>query len=200
MKITAIKQQVKRADRYSIYVDEKYSFSFGESELLASHLRLNQELSQQELEELRNKAVLDKAYDRSLNLISRRQRSEWELAHYLRGKEYEPGVIEATCSRLRERGYLNDAKFAGAWIRNRRMLKPTSKRRLSQELRAKRVSDEVIAEALGLDETDEMEVLRELVLKKRKLLRFHDDQKLMQYLARQGYSFDDIKSSLRGED
>ena len=44
MKITAIKQQVKRQDRYSIYGDGKYLFSFSESELLNSGIKIGQEL------------------------------------------------------------------------------------------------------------------------------------------------------------
>ena len=77
MKITDIKQQAKRADRYSIYVDEKYAFSLSDSELLNLGLHVGQEFGAGELEDLKDKAVLDKAYDRALNLIARRPRSRW---------------------------------------------------------------------------------------------------------------------------
>ena len=45
MKITSIKQQVKRADRYSIYVDDKYSFSLSEQELLSIKIKVGQEVT-----------------------------------------------------------------------------------------------------------------------------------------------------------
>lgn len=196
MKITAIKQQVKRQDRYSIYGDGKYLFSFSETELLNSGIKIGQELDQANLEALKAKAVLDKAYDRSLNLISRRMRSEWELRDYLKRKEYDEGVQDAVVARLEDRGYINDTEFAKRWVENRRLLKAMSKRRLSQELRQKRIKDEIIQLTLDADETDELEVLRDLVERKRKQTKYKEDVKLMQYLARQGFSYDTIKRAM----
>lgn len=199
MKITDIKQQVKRTDRYSIYVDEKYTFSLGESELLATGLRINQEFTEPELEALKQKAIIDKGYDRALNLISRRPRSEWELHDYLKRKDYDEQTAQQIINKLNERGYVDDNDFAKRWVESRRLLKATSKRRLTQELRQKRVSGEIIDEVLAADETDEREVLRELIARKRQQSRYQDDLKLMQYLSRQGYNYDDIKSALYEE-
>jgi regulatory protein len=196
MKITAIKQQVKRQDRYSIYVDEKYLFSFSENELINSGLKVRQELSEQELLGLKDQAVLGKAYDRTLNLVSHRPRSEWELRDYLKRKDYDEDVITQTLVRLNERGYVNDLDFAQRWVESRRLLKTTSKRRLAQELRQKRIADDIISQVLESDETDERQVLRELIERKRKQTKYQDNLKLMQYLSRQGFSYDDIKSTL----
>lgn len=200
MKITDIKRQVKRADRYSLYGDGKYIFSLSERELLHQGLRVGLEIDSQELSVLQDKAVLDKAYDSALNLIMRRPRSQWEMREYLKRKAYEPEQIEIVLNMLSERNYLNDVDFASRWVENRRLLKSTSKRRLVQELRAKRVADDIITEVLQADETDERQVLRDLVAKKRTQTRYQDTQKLMQYLARQGYSYDDIKTVLGEEE
>jgi len=197
VKITAIKQQVKRPDRYSIYIDGKYGFSLSEAELLQTKLRLNQEFSQAELQQLKQTAVLDKAYDRTLNLISHRLRSEWELRDYMRRKDYEPDVIEATIERLKAREYVNDEVFARRWVENRRLLKATSKRRLAQELKQKRINEEVIQHVLAADETDEQAVLKELIARKRKQAKYQDELKLMQYLARQGFTYENIKTALQ---
>ena len=194
MKITDIKQQVKRADRYSIFVDGKYAFSFSESELLASKLRIGQEFTETEVEELKDRAIIDKGYDMALNLIIRRPRSEWELRDYLKRKKYDPTVSGYVLDRLKQRGYVDDMDFARRWVENRRLLKATSKRRLMQELRQKRVADEIIHSVLEADETDEQQVLRDLIERKR--TKYQDDLKLMQYLVRQGYNYADIKSTL----
>lgn len=196
MKITDIKQQVKRHDRYSIYVDGKYVFSFSESELLNLGLRIGQEFEAGELEKLKKTAVEDKAYMRSLDLLARRARSEWELRDYLRRKDYETDTIEKIVNRLSEAGYVNDKKFAEAWVNNRRLLKATSKRKLWQELKQKRVPEDSINEVLAEDETDEQQVLKDLIAKKRNQSRYQDDQKLIAYLLRQGYNYDDIKTVL----
>lgn len=196
MKITDIKQQVKRQDRYSIFVDDKYLFSLSENELMQSGIRVNKEYSEAELEQLKQTAVLDKAYMRSLDLIMRRQRSDWEVRDYLKRKDYEPEIIEQTIERLKNAGYVDDAKFAQSWIRNRRLLKSTSKRKLSQELKQKRVDDATINIALEDDETDEKDVLTELIEKKKSQSRYKEEEKLIAYLLRQGFNYDDIKQAL----
>ena len=84
-------------------------------------------------------------------------------------------------------------------MRNRRLLKAVSKRRLMQELRQKRIADDVIQQVLAEDETDDRNVLRELVERKRRQSKYQDNLKLMQYLARQGFSYDDIKAALADE-
>ena len=94
MKITAIKQQVKNPGRYSVFVDEKYSFSLSELALVNSELKLNQELSKDELAKLKEESDLDKAYNRVLNLLARRARSEWEIRDYLKRKKYEQDTID----------------------------------------------------------------------------------------------------------
>lgn len=195
-KVTDIKQQIKRQDRYSIFIDGKYSFSLSENELMQSGIRLNREYTTTELEELKQTAVLDKAYMRSLDMLSRRARSEWELRDYLRRKDYEPEVIEQIIARLKKSQYIDDYNFAKAWVDNRRLLKATSKRKLSQELKQKRVEQSVIDEVLEEDDTDELTVIRELIVKKRTQSRYQDDQKLIAYLLRQGFSYGDVKDAL----
>jgi regulatory protein len=194
MKITAIKQQVNRADRYSIYIDEKYICSFSGSELLNHGLHVGQELTALELKSLKNDAVVDGAYYRSLDLIMRRARSEGELRDYLKRKEYPLEIIDGVVNKLAQSGYVDDADFARRWIENRRLLKSTNKLQLRKELKQKRVAEDVIDAALQDDVTDERQVLRDLVEKKRS--RYPDKLKLMQYLARQGYRYDDIKTIL----
>lgn len=200
MKITDIKQQVKRQERYSIFVDDKYSFSLSENALMKSGIRIGREYSQAELDELQDTAVLDKAYMRSLDLLSRRARSEWELRDYLKRKDYGPEVIEKIIGRLGEAGYIDDYKFAVSWVESRHLLKNISSRKLWQELKQKRIPDEVINQVLEEDETDELETLKNLVAKKRSQSRYQDDQKLMAFLMRQGYRYDDVKTAMAEPD
>lgn len=202
MKITDIKQQVKNQERYSIYVDGKFSFGLSELALMNSGLRVGKELAAEELNELKDTAKSDKAYNQTLGLIARRPRSEWEIREYLKRKEHDPEFIDSIVERLYGSKWLNDTEFAKRWVENRRLLKSTSKRRLQRELKAKRVSDDVIQQVLEEDETDEKEVLADLVARKRKQTRYRDNEKLMAYLMRQGYNYGDVKDAinLQGED
>lgn len=196
MKITAIKQQEKRKDRYSVFVDDKYAFSLSETALLDSRIASGQELDKAELKAFKQLSTDDKAYGNALRYVTMRLRSEWEMRDYFRRKEVAEPVADQIITKLRNLRLLDDEVFARSWIANRRILKPTSQRKLAGELKIKRIDQSIIDKVLAEDreETDELEVLRQLVERKRK--RYPDRNKLMQYLARQGYSYDDIKQAV----
>ena len=196
MRVTAIKAQVKREGRYSIFVDGKYSFSLSADALLDAHLINGQELNEADVQTYKKLSSDDKAYGLALEYVARRMRSEGELRDYFRRKKYEPELADQILAKLARGGYVDDAEFARRWVENRRLLKATSARRLQLELQQKKVSSDIIQATLAEDETDERQVLRELVFKKRKQSRYQDDQKLIAYLARQGFSYDDIKTAL----
>jgi len=200
MKISAIKAQVKRAGRYSIFVDDKYAFSLSEGALLDQKIYIGQEVTPQQLAAFKDTSALDKAYGLTLAYVARRLRSEWELHDYFRRKAIDEDAGEQILERLRGFGYVSDLKFARSWVDNRRAIKSVSRRRLTMELRQKHVPDEVVRQVLEEDETTDLETLRKLVDKKRGQSRYQDNTKLMQYLARQGYGYDDIKRVLAGND
>jgi regulatory protein len=194
MKITAIKQQVKRKDRYSIYVDGQYAFSLSESGLLELGLASGKEIDAQQLAELKKASGTDKAYGNALRYVAMRPRSIWELRTYLRRKDVEEPVAEKIIERLQRSGLVDDAAFARSWVANRRLLKNTSKRRIQMELKQKQVPEHIISQVLEEDETSERDSLRQLIAKKQ--ARYPDRTKLLQYLARQGFSYDDITATL----
>src|SRR5690606_25199318 len=108
MKITAIKQQAKHTDRYSVFVDDKYAFSLSESGLIASGLASGQELTPAELRKLKKDAGLDKAYYNALRYVAMRARSEWEVETYLQRKEVDKDAAAEIIRRLKSAGLLND--------------------------------------------------------------------------------------------
>ncbi len=197
MKITAIKQQERLKGRYSIFVDEKYTFSLSEGTLLDEKIYVGQELSADQVKACKKLSADDKAYNLTLAYVARRPRSRWELTDYFRRKKYDEEVGKQILEKLERLGFVNDETFARSWVENRRLLKPVSKRRLSQELRQKRIADELISTILEEDETDELDTLRELIARKRKQTKYQDDLKLMQYLAGQGFNYGDIKTALQ---
>lgn len=200
MRITAIKAQVKNTERVSVYLDGKYSFSLTQNQLLELKIHSGMELTEQELEDLKKASDYGKLLERSMNYVMIRPRSIRELRDYLWRKKADPEMAEKIIAKLEARGYLGDASFARSWVRARQLTKPVSKRRLTAELMQKGVTSDLIKEALGDNDTedayDETEALRSIIAKKRKQARYQDEQKLMQYLARQGFGYDLIKSTL----
>lgn len=205
MHITRIVEQVKQKGRYSIYVDGGYAFSLSESALLASGLAVKQALDANQLQQWKQTSAEDKIYGRALRYAAMRPRSTWELEQYLSRKDASPALAEMILNKLRNIGLLDDAAFACSYVAGRRLLRPASKRKLQQELRAKHVGDDAVRQALAEDddaaeEGGDRAALRAIIAKKRRQPRYADNTKLLQYLARQGFSYDDIKDALGREE
>ncbi len=201
LKVTSIKQQEKRKDRYSVFVDGKYSFSLSENALLDSKLASGRELDKSELDGFKQLSADDKLYGNALRYAATRLRSEWELREYLRRKQAAPEAADVVMGKLQRIGFVDDAAFAQAWVDNRRAIKPSSKRKLQQELKAKRISDDLINQMLSGGEDNEQTALREIIERKRRQAKYRDDPtKLMQYLVRQGFSYDDVKRNVEANE
>lgn len=198
MKITAIRQQERRKDRYSVYVDGKYGFSLSERALLEVKLASGQELTTDQVKAYKQLSAEDKVYSNALRYAAMRRRSRWEMESYLKRKDAPPALADQILSKLSDLGFVDDLAFAEAWVANRHLLRPTSRRKLQQELRAKRVATEIIDKVLREDPTSDLEELKAVITRKRCQAKYQDDTKLMQYLARQGFGYEDIKSAILG--
>ena len=108
-------------------------------------------------------------------------------------------MIQEVVSRLESQNYINDQDFARYFIENRHQNKGISTKRLIQELKNKGISNETIEQTLidndsgNLVRNEEVEI--EKIIKKQ-LRKTSDRQKIIAYLARQGFSYDLIKAKL----
>ncbi len=195
MIISKISPAVKTPGRYNVFVNGAYTFSLDEVQLANLGLKKGQEIDQAELDKLKSESGFGKNYIRALDLISRRLRSEREIRDYAFRKQWTKENTERVIERLRIHGYLNDQRFAEAFVRSRANLRNYSKRRMMLELRKKGISSTIIEQVLAdSDEFDELSALRNLIAKKRS--HYDNEQKLIAYLARQGFSYDQIRTAL----
>lgn len=199
MKITSIKQQVKNPERASIFLDGKYSFSLSLNELVAEKLKIGQELDESAQKRLKKLSDDGKLKMRALEWIMTRPRSTREFKDYMFRKQADPDLAEKLITEFTDRNYLSDLSFTN-WLIDMRRRQGKSERAIRAELSKKGVPRETVQEATESD-GDELERLRQVVVKKQKLARYtQDPQKLIQYLARQGFTYDDIKTVLSSTD
>lgn len=203
-RITDLKPQTRRTDRYNLYLDGAYKFSVSANTVLAAGLHVGMEITEDELLKVQEAAEIGNAHDKALNYLDLRRRSTKEIKDYLYRKDFEPHVIQAVTDRLTRVGLLNDEEFARAWIRDRLLLKPKSKRALSAELFAKGIARETADMILSeLDGDDELSALKDSLdrrLRQSKYASRENDDKLIAALAREGYKYSDIKSCLQQRD
>lgn len=211
MKITAISVQAKNNDRVNVSVDGSYRFSLDIFQVGDLGLKVGKEYSETELIALETESQFGKLYTRALEYTMMRPHSSREIRDYLwrktRTTKYKSrngevkdraGVstklTDRVYQRLNERGYIDDEKFARYWVENRNMTKGASRRKLANELRAKGVETVIIEAALAETDRDDQQELQKIITKKR--ARYPDEQKLIAYLLRQGFSYDDVKSAV----
>ncbi|MDR3125835.1 MAG: RecX family transcriptional regulator, partial [Candidatus Nomurabacteria bacterium] len=96
------------------------------------------------------------------------------------------------------RGYLDDAKFAATFVRSLAANKSQSKRQVQLALRKKGISSEIIDQVIAnTTEYSEVAALKKLIAKKSN--HYDDQQKLIAYLVKRGFRYDDIKNTLDTE-
>ncbi len=105
--------------------------------------------------------------------------------------------ITAVIDRLSSRGYLDDEHFTRYYVENRNLKKGISTKKLRLELRKKGISDAIIDQALSASPRDQATEVKKIIQKKRH--RGYDDQKLIQYLLRQGFDYELVRSSVLDE-
>ena len=210
MKITALSAQVRNPDRVNVSIDGEYRFSLDITQVTDLDIKVGKEIDETELASLEEESQFGKLYARALEYSLNRPRSVREMRDYLYRKTrstkykskktgeireragYTQDIAGRVLSRLIEKGHVDDEKFAFWWAENRHQSKGSSLRKLRSELIAKGVPATAIELAIEQSGRSDEDELAKIIAKKRR--RYPDDQKLMQYLARQGFSYDDIKS------
>jgi regulatory protein len=187
--ITALRFQKRNKNRVNVYLDDQ--FAFGLAAIEAVHLQVGQTLSADDVARLQRRDEVERAYERALNFLSYRPRSEAEVRRNLRKKNVEDESIEVVVKRLTRAGLLNDQEFARYWVENRLQFNPRGARALRHELREKGVSASVIADAL-VDYDAEFAARKVAETRAHRLAHLEDHdfrRRLRAYLARRGFSY-----------
>jgi regulatory protein len=187
--ITALRFQKRNKNRVNVYIDGQ--FAFGLAAIEAAHLRVGQTLSDDDVARLQMQDEVEQAYERALNFLSYRPRSEAEVRRKLRKKNMEEQIVEAVVERLTRAGLLNDREFARYWVENRRQFNPRGARALRHELWEKGVPAPVIADVLA-DLDEEVTARRAAETGARRLAHLEPGdfrRRLGAYLARRGFSY-----------
>ena len=132
--------------------------------------------------------AIQKALGRALNLISYKQRTESELRRRLSEKA-ESDVVEEAIERLKERGLVDDAKYAHEWADSRTRRSPRGSRMIVRELVSKGV-DPPLAES-SVEELDDDASARDAASRFARRLADADyesfHRRLWGHLQRRGY-------------
>ncbi|WKZ25214.1 MAG: RecX family transcriptional regulator [bacterium] len=197
--ITSIELQ-KSKKRVNIFLDEKFGFGIDLEGFIKFNLKVNQELSNEQISIIKDKSERSKTLNKVLNYATIRPRSEKEIKDYLKRKKVEELIHLYILNKLKKLKLLDDLEFAKWWIDQRQSFSPKSKKVLTNELRVKGVNNQIIKDLLEVSEINEIKIAKNLIeSKKYKWERFDKKtkkQKITQYLASKGFGWDVISKCI----
>lgn len=142
-----------------------------------------------------------KARGYALRLFKFRPRSEAELKDKLLQHGYSPEVSALVVGEFKTLGFVDDAAFARAWLQSR--LKKYGYRRVSLELLRLGLAKDLIAAAWAQirGDYDELAIARDIAGRRVRLYKglpvVKSKKRLMDYLARRGYSAETINKVVK---
>lgn len=196
-KITKLVVQKSNKQRINVFLDNE--FAFGISRTAGAWLRIEQTLSQSQIDELLSKDLNETIHNKSLEYLSIRAMSEEEMRKKLREKGFEEDRINDEIIHLKNSRLLDDKQFSALWVENRNTLHPRSQRLIAYELRNKGITEDIIHDSL--QSVDDDQTAFDLAFRYSKRLANLDWQtfrkRLGGYLARKGYGYETINQVIR---
>ena len=142
-------------------------------------------------------------YDAAIKILMRRAHSVHEMKKALERRCEDASLVKNVLARLKQNGYIDDARYASQFARQRTEGRKQGKFRVARDLRARGVPDRHIEVALDevAQQTDEAAMVRQRIERKLRSFRGEiDDRKLASLyrsLLRAGFSADVVRRELR---
>ena len=145
----------------------------------------------------------DRAYERALYFLEKRDRTEKEVLDKLSGAGYSEEAAGAALERLRDAGLVNDADYAARYL-EALTAKGRGRLRIAAEMRRKGLPDGLVRNTLedGLSTERELEMAVEAARRITAGLPEEEDKrkasaKLNRRLVSQGFSYETIGRAMR---
>ncbi len=198
-KITALKTNKPTDKQVSMFLDGKFAISLDTEVAVKAGLKIDQELSTSQIEELVKNLGLARCLNAAYRYLTYRPRSEAEMKERLHRRGFENSQIEIVINKLKEQNLLDDTAFAQFWKENREMFRPRSQRLTRLELRKKGVADTIIDEVTS--ESNDLDSAYRAALSKAQRLPHQDYEvfrrRLCDYLKRRGFDYSAINQTVK---
>ena len=196
---SAVSQCERGADgRVRICLTDGSSFfistEFADRNAIRSGLEVSEELYTAiaaNAEELR-------AYKKGLELLGRREHTAFELSRKFKERGYSQPVSAVVLTKLQKAGYLDDRRYAEAWVRSRLKRRPEGYSRLAAGLARRGVDRRTVTAVLDAMFTEE-ESEKALAAAAEKILKrgTADEVAVLKKLTTLGFSYRQAKAHLQ---
>ena len=164
---------------------------------------VDMDFSETEIQEMKYFSDIERAKSRAINYISGKLKTKYEVRLKLKEKDFTGDIIDEVIDILEKEEYLNDRLYCEVFIEDKKQLNGYGKNKIKSLLIQKGVSKSVFEDFLDeFEYEEEFDNALKMGIKKLNLLSNEEDvfkkkQKLINYLAYRGFSFDVINDVLR---
>lgn len=164
---------------------------------------VDMDFSETEIQEMKYFSDIERAKSRAINYISGKLKTKYEVRLKLKEKDFTEDIIDEVINILEKEEYLNDRLYCEVFIEDKKQLNGYGKNKIKSLLIQKGVSKSVFEDFLDeFEYEEEFDNALKMGIKKLNLLSNEEDifkkkQKLINYLAYRGFSFDCINDVLR---
>ena len=186
---------------------ETVSFGFSDGSSFFIHpeaaiefsVRVGTVFSDTELKTILLRSAVFAARDKAVEYLARREHSANELILKLRKKGYDSETAREAVEICRERGYVDDRRFAEMWLESRMKKHPEGRSCLAAGLARKGVPRDIANEVLDDRLSDELQDdALSRTLSKYVRTRSAEPKKVVDHLLRRGFRYADIKRHMAG--
>ncbi|MCR4925595.1 MAG: recombination regulator RecX [Clostridiales bacterium] len=185
-----------RQNKIHIFIDEEYLLTVDNEFWLLGDIRSGDEIDEQQLELFKSQAAYRRAYNRALDIISRREHSRFDLVNKLTQRCCDRETAEKIADKLENIGLLDDLRYSRLLLRELSEYKKMGKNRIKQEFFKHGISREIFDEIIVEVEDNPHQNIKEII--ERKYIGRMNDEKgkarAINGLLRMGYSYSDIYS------
>ena len=141
------------------------------------------------------------AYQQLATLCAQAEHCQQEMRDKMRRRELDETVQNRIISRLVKERYIDDERYARAFVKDKIRYNKWGRRKVQQGLWQKRIDADIQQRVLDeIDDKEYLDVLRPLLKQKRKSIKAANDyelnQKLMRFALGRGFGFDIIRQCL----
>ena len=190
--MTVTKIEPLSKTRYKVYLDGQFAFTLYKGELSRYHIAEESVIEDDIYDSLRL-IVIKRAKLRAMHLLSDMGRTESQLRTKLRQGGYAEDAVEEAIRYVKSFGYIDDMEYARSFIDSRK------DRKSKKELYPAEIVEQVFEEA-DYGEKDSRQAIEALMRKRSynpETADVKEKQKMMGYLMRKGFSYQDVRNVLQ---
>lgn len=191
-----------KSNRVKVILDNGIAFVLYKGDLIKYNISVG-EVEDKYISFILEEILPKRALNRSVNIISERDMTEGMIRDKLTGDGYPEDIIDLTINKLVDNRLINDERFIRGYIEAKSNKK--SRNDIFRDLSSKGVDMDLVEDIYNELKSNDMlksetELIKELLEKKHFMFddaSVEDINKMVQYLARKGFSFDSIRSAMK---